>query len=185
MKDASDAAAAAAPAADADVSMADAEDKKEAEEEKEVEMVDPTESLNKEHIETLTSAMGFTLLRAQKGLLNGNGGTVEGAVEWLDQHSEDADIDEPIALVPKNAGVAQSYKCNDCGKGKFSNAGGVACKPCPAGFVQPTDSRPSTACTACTAASCAAAPAWPTATSPGQPSSRSAAAACPGRGSHA
>ena len=116
MKDASDAAADAAPAADADVSMADAEDKKEAEEEKEVEMVDPTESLKKEHIETLTSAMGFTLLRAQKGLLNGNGGTVEGAVEWLDQHSEDADIDEPIALVPKNAGVAQSYKCNDCGK---------------------------------------------------------------------
>jgi len=125
MKDASDAAVVPA-AADADVSMADAEDKKEdnaaagaakadAEEEKEVEMVDPTESLIKEHIETLTSAMGFTLLRAQKGLLNGSG-TVEGAVEWLDQHSEDADIDEPVALVPKNAGVAQSYKCNDCGK---------------------------------------------------------------------
>lgn len=130
MKDASDEADADA---NADVAMADVDDKKEdgastpaaaadvdadAEEDKkeeEVEMVDPTEALNKEHIETLTSAMGFTLLKAQKGLLNGNG-TVEGAIEWLDKHAEDADIDEPIALVPKNAGVAQSYKCNDCGK---------------------------------------------------------------------
>ena len=123
MKDASE---------DADVAMAEAEDKKEVgttdtavhaatdaeedqKEEEEVEMVDPTEALDKEHIETLTSAMGFTLLKAQKGLLNGNG-TVEGAIEWLDKHAEDADIDEPIAMVPKNAGVAQSYKCNECGK---------------------------------------------------------------------
>ena len=134
MKDASEDAEADA---NADVAMADAEDKKEdgastpaadanaiadaaeedkkEEEEEEVEMVDPTEALDKEHIETLTSAMGFTLLKAQKGLLNGNG-TVEGAIEWLDKHAEDADIDEPIALVPKNAGVAQSYKCNECGK---------------------------------------------------------------------
>ena len=89
----------------------------------EVEMIDPTESLKKEDIETLTGAMGFPLIRAQKGLLNGNG-TVEGAVEWLLTHQEDADIDDPIEKVPKNAGggagggglVAQSYKCNDCGK---------------------------------------------------------------------
>ena len=131
MKDASEDADANVDA-NADVAMADADDKKEdganadtnadadaaeedKKEEEEVEMVDPTEALDKEHIETLTSAMGFTLLKAQKGLLNGNG-TVEGAIEWLDKHAEDADIDEPIALVPKNAGVAQSYKCNECGK---------------------------------------------------------------------
>eukprot|EP00578_Thalassiosira_sp_NH16_P009275 CAMPEP_0181121574 /NCGR_PEP_ID=MMETSP1071-20121207/24817_1 /TAXON_ID=35127 /ORGANISM="Thalassiosira sp., Strain NH16" /LENGTH=575 /DNA_ID=CAMNT_0023206415 /DNA_START=81 /DNA_END=1808 /DNA_ORIENTATION=+ len=84
-----------------------------------VEMVDPTESLKKEDVETLTSSMGFSSIRAQKGLLNGNG-TVEGAVEWLLTHQEDADIDDPIEKVPKNDGsgglVAQSYKCNDCGK---------------------------------------------------------------------
>lgn len=82
-------------------------------------MVDPTESLKKEDLETLTESMGFSLIRAQKGLLGSNG-TVEGAVEWLLTHQEDADIDDPIEKVPKNAGggglVAQSYKCNECGK---------------------------------------------------------------------
>lgn len=85
----------------------------------EVEMVDPTESLKKEDTDTLTESMGFSLIRAQKGLLNGNG-TVEGAVEWLLTHQEDADIDDPIEKVPKGGGagglLAQSYKCNDCGK---------------------------------------------------------------------
>ena len=83
---------------------------------KEVEMVDPTEKLKKEDLETLTNSMGFSLIRAQKGLLNGNG-TVEGAVEWLMEHQEDADIDDPIEKVPAaGQAVAQSYKCNECGK---------------------------------------------------------------------
>jgi len=110
----------AAAAAAADESMVEADA---AAEEEKTEMVDPTESLNKEHLDALTSSMGFTLIRAQKGLLNGNGGTVEGAVEWLMQHQDDADIDEPIPFVPKagggggaGGGVAQSYKCNECGK---------------------------------------------------------------------
>ena len=82
----------------------------------EVEMIDPTEALNKEDVETLTSSMGFSEIRAQKGLLNGNCGTVEGAVEWLLQHQDDDDIDDPIEKVPKNSAgsgglVAQSYKC--------------------------------------------------------------------------
>ena len=84
----------------------------------EVEMIDPTESLKKEDVETLTTSMGFSEIRAQKGLLNGNG-TVEGAVEWLMNHQDDADIDDPIEKVPKSAAggaVAQSYKCNECGK---------------------------------------------------------------------
>lgn len=86
-------------------------------EEDEPQMVDPTENLDKECIETLTNSMGFSLIRAQKGLLNGNG-TVEGAVDWLMQHQEDADIDDPIEKVPSSASgaVAQSYKCNECGK---------------------------------------------------------------------
>jgi len=85
----------------------------------ETEMVDPTLSLPKEHIETLTGAMGFTLLRAQKGLLNGSN-SVKGAVEWLMAHQDDDDIDDPIPLVPKHNAAAgatvQSYKCNECGK---------------------------------------------------------------------
>jgi UBX domain-containing protein 1/4 len=73
---------------------------------------DPTAKLNPEWLQTLTEGMGFSLLRAQKGLLYGNGGTVEGAVEWLAEHQDDVDIDEEnIALVK-----ATSYKCNECGK---------------------------------------------------------------------
>ena len=94
--------------ADGDANMEDAA---------EPEMVDPTADLNPELITTLTESMGFSKIRAQKGLLNGNARTVEAAVEWLMEHQEDADIDEPIPLQPKGGGgVAQSYKCNDCGK---------------------------------------------------------------------
>ena len=74
---------------------------------------DPTAKLNPEFLQTLTETMGFSLIRAQKGLLYGSGGgTVEGAVEWLMEHQDDVDIDEEnIALVK-----ATSYKCNECGK---------------------------------------------------------------------
>lgn len=83
----------------------------------EPEMIDPAADLNPELIASLTDNMGFSKIRAQKGLLNGNARTVEAAVEWLLEHQEDADIDEPIALQPKNgSGVAGSYKCNECGK---------------------------------------------------------------------
>ena len=75
---------------------------------------DPTENLDPQAIQTLTESMGFSLLRAQKGLLYGNGATVEGAVEWLLQHQDDDDIDNPIPEGP--IGKAQSYKCNECGK---------------------------------------------------------------------
>jgi len=94
------------------------------------EMVDPTESLDKAHLDTLTSSMGFSLVRAQKGLINGNG-TVEGAVEWLMEHQDDEGIDEPVRLVPKKSAegsttcvVPQSYKCNECGK-ILSNMGNL------------------------------------------------------------
>ena len=81
----------------------------------EPEMVDPTADLDPELVKTLTESMGFSKIRAQKGLLNGNTRTVEAAVEWLMEHQEDDGIDEPIPLQP-SGGVAQSYKCNDCGK---------------------------------------------------------------------
>ena len=60
------------------------------------ELVDPTEHLSKEDIATLTESMGFTLLRAQKGLLHSTSG-IEGAIEWLMEHQDDADIDDPIS----------------------------------------------------------------------------------------
>ena len=83
----------------------------------EVEMEDPTEKLSKEDITTLTDAMGFTLIRAQKGLIHSNSG-VEGAIEWLMAHQDDAGIDDAIQKVPKagTGAIAQSYKCNECGK---------------------------------------------------------------------
>ena len=94
-----------------DVDMADADVSC-----KEVEMVDPTLELDSALVDQLTESMGFSQLRAQKGLLNSNG-SVEGAVEWLLAHQDDADIDDPIEKVPKSStGVAQSYKCNQCGK---------------------------------------------------------------------
>jgi thiol-disulfide isomerase/thioredoxin len=105
MDDAPDAAAAAA-----DVDMKDANDGDDAK----PAFNDPTANLNAEDVKILTESMGFVLIKAQKGLIYGNGGTVEGAVEWLLEHQDDMDIEEPI---PAGAGlVAQSYKCNECGK---------------------------------------------------------------------
>jgi UBX domain-containing protein 1/4 len=82
----------------------------------EVELVDPTAELDPVAVKTLTEEMGFPLIRAQKGLLNGNARSVEAAIEWLTNHQDDADIDEPIPKEPKGGVVAQSYKCNECGK---------------------------------------------------------------------
>lgn len=75
---------------------------------------DPTAKLNPEFLQTLTETMGFSLIRAQKGLLYGSngGGTVEGAIEWLMEHQDDGDIDEENIPLVK----ATSYKCNECGK---------------------------------------------------------------------
>jgi len=82
--------------------------------------------LDPQALDALTSSMGFSLLRAQKGLLYGQQPpSVESAVEWLMQHQDDVDIDAPIPEEDKKspasggaAGgvVAQSYRCNDCGK---------------------------------------------------------------------
>jgi len=66
-------------------------------------------------LETLTQGMGFSDLRAKKGLMNGNY-TTEGAIDWLMNHQDDADIDAPIDFSAKPAAVAPSYKCNECGK---------------------------------------------------------------------
>lgn len=90
------------------------------------EMVDPTKDLSPELLQQLTEVMGFPLIRAQKALLNG-GKNVDGAVEWLLQHQDDKDIDDPIKSVPKSAkpgAVAMSYKCNECGK-ILSNMGNL------------------------------------------------------------
>lgn len=109
MKEAPAAAATAETKDEGDAKMEDATENAA----EEMEMVDPTAGLDPEAIKTLTESMGFTVIRAQKGLLYGNAKTVEAAVEWLMEHQEDADIDEPIA---KQSVKAQSYKCNECGK---------------------------------------------------------------------
>lgn len=77
-------------------------------------VTNPADGLDQEAVKTLTDQMGFTLIRAQKGLLYSPGGSVESAIEWLMEHQDDEDIDDPI---PAGALVkAQSYKCNECGK---------------------------------------------------------------------
>jgi len=65
---------------------------------KEEKVEDPTLNLDPEAVKNLTESMGFTLIRAQKGLLFGQGGTVEGAVNWLMEHQDDANIDDPLSL---------------------------------------------------------------------------------------
>jgi len=99
--------AAAAPPADAPTETPKQQPTTESmEETKDVEMEDApsteiaddlTANLDEEALKNLTETMGFSLLRAQKGLLFGTGGTVEGAIEWLVEHQDDDDIDDPIA----------------------------------------------------------------------------------------
>ena len=40
--------------------------------------------------------MGFQEVRAKKGLMFGSGSDLESAVNWLMEHQEDPDIDDPI-----------------------------------------------------------------------------------------
>lgn len=114
-------ATATAAKADEDVEMKDETETETKADEEKVKMIDPTANLSKDDLETLTGTMGFSLVRAQKGLLNGIGG-VEGAVEWIMNHQDDADIDDPVPMCNEcppagEKGVtAQSYKCNECGK---------------------------------------------------------------------
>lgn len=85
----------------------------------------PAPSCDAQALQTLTEVMGFSLIRAQKGLLLSNN-TVEGAVEWIAAHEDDKDIDEPITTTATTASSSssssqqllkpQSYKCNTCGK---------------------------------------------------------------------
>lgn len=44
--------------------------------------------------------MGFAEIRAKKGLMFGSAADLDSAVNWLMDHQEDADIDEPIPDVP-------------------------------------------------------------------------------------
>mmetsp|Transcript_15553 Transcript_15553/g.25940 ORF Transcript_15553/g.25940 Transcript_15553/m.25940 type:complete len:404 (+) Transcript_15553:434-1645(+) len=119
-------------AASKDVEMEDADK----------DLSDPTDNLDPKSIQTLTESMGFSLLRAQKGLLHANGGTVEAAVEWLLKHQDDDDIDHPIPKGPIQ--IAQSYKCNDCGKilSNMANLEMHANKTGHADFEESTDVAP-------------------------------------------
>jgi len=54
--------------------------------------------VTKESVEQLIE-MGFTELRAQKALVKTSNAGIEGAINWLTEHLEDADIDDPLAEV--------------------------------------------------------------------------------------
>ena len=86
--------------------------------EREPEMDYPTSKLSAKDLTTLTESMGFTIIRAQKGLLNST--SLEGAIDWILNHENDNDIDDPISMVLKSscksADATHPYKCNECGK---------------------------------------------------------------------
>ena len=86
--------------------------------EREPEMDYPTSKLSAKDLATLTESMGFTIIRAQKGLLNST--SLEGAIDWILNHENDNDIDDPISMVLKSscksADATHPYKCNECGK---------------------------------------------------------------------
>ena len=54
--------------------------------------ISPTQSLQRAQL----VEMGFAEIRAKKALMFGNGNDMENAVNWIMEHQEDADIDEPI-----------------------------------------------------------------------------------------
>merc|ERR1712157_130220 len=75
------------------------------------ELIDPTTELNQEAVTTLTEGMGFLLIRAQKGLLFGHTkNNVESAVEWITDHQDDVDIDDPIEKVKKKKPLTPEEK---------------------------------------------------------------------------
>jgi len=73
-----------------------------------------TELVNKEIMAQLVE-MGFPEVRAEKGLwLTGNE-SLENAVNWLAEHSEDADIDVPLEVdaATANKVMTHHHTCRD------------------------------------------------------------------------
>ncbi|KAJ1886601.1 hypothetical protein LPJ66_009548 [Kickxella alabastrina] len=68
---------------------------------------------------------GFTELRAEKALRATSNSGLQQALDWLEAHSNDADIDDPISessasssapLSAATGSAAESLQCTDCGK---------------------------------------------------------------------
>ena len=78
--------------------------------------------VTKETVDQLIE-MGFTELRAQKALVKTSNAGIEGAINWLTEHLEDADIDDPLAddaCVVKTAeeiGQAEAERLSASGSG--------------------------------------------------------------------
>lgn len=56
---------------------------------------------------TSLTDMGFPDLRARKAILATNATNLEGCIEWLDAHQDDADIDAPITLLDMSKSTAK------------------------------------------------------------------------------
>ncbi len=52
---------------------------------------------------------------------------------------------------PGKSSLPGAEYCTNCAKGKYSDKAGIVCKSCPIGYVQPTDTEPSTTCMSCPA----------------------------------
>eukprot|EP00164_Ancoracysta_twista_P001184 GFYU01001556.1.p1 GENE.GFYU01001556.1~~GFYU01001556.1.p1 ORF type:complete len:453 (+),score=142.63 GFYU01001556.1:108-1466(+) len=57
--------------------------------------------VNEDVLKELTESMGFGVARAQRALVSCDGNqTIEAAVNWIMEHENDANIDEPLAVPP-------------------------------------------------------------------------------------
>lgn len=70
--------------------------------------------------------MGFAEIRAKKGLMFGNGNDMENAVNWIMEHQEDADIDEPVPEGNTAAAAAMDVD-GGAGAGAGAGSGKLAC----------------------------------------------------------
>ena len=89
--------------------------------------------VTKETVEQLIE-MGFTELRAQKALVKTSNAGIEGAINWLTEHLEDADIDEPIAgefevKTAEEIGQAAAEKLAGAARADRSHRHAVAAPP--------------------------------------------------------
>ena len=55
--------------------------------------------------------MGFPDIRARKSLLATDNANLEQAIQWLEAHQDDPDIDDPIKYMDLSVGSFERFDC--------------------------------------------------------------------------